>query len=81
MAQATNPGLITGRASLVPYSVLLRVGLAKPAGRPAAGALLPTPFHPYLPDKRAFGGVFSVALSVTEAFRPPPLGVTQHPGP
>ena len=38
--QATYPR--EGRATLSPsYSVLLRAGFAEPAGRPAAGALLP----------------------------------------
>lgn len=46
-APATNPGLDQDRPTLVPYLVLLQVGLAKPVGHPTAGALLPTPFHPY----------------------------------
>ena len=54
-----------------PYSVLLRVGFAHPAGLPAAGELLPRHFTLACLSKR----YVSVALSVGL----PLLGVTQHP--
>jgi len=60
-----------GRSGVSPYSVLLRVGFARPAGLPAAGELLP---HHFTLTRRS-GRYVSVALSV--GF--PLLGVTQHP--
>jgi len=54
------------------YQVLLRVGFTWPAGLPAAGGLLPPPFH--LRRSWICGCVFSVALSLGS--RPP--GVTRH---
>src|SRR4029453_7233994 len=62
------------RGRWVPYSTLLRVGFAKPAGHPAAGALLPHRFTLAGPLARA-GGLFSVALSCGS----PRLAVSQHP--
>src|SRR6202022_989674 len=55
------------------YSVLLRVGFTEPASLPAAGGLLPAPFH--LRRHLRDGCVFSVALS----FGSPRPGVTRHP--
>jgi hypothetical protein len=43
---ATNPR--AGRAPVPSYLVLLRVGFAQPAGRPARWCALTAPFHPYL---------------------------------
>ncbi|SRR5258708_1445414 len=54
------------------YQVLLRVGFTWPTGLPAAGGLLPPPFH--LHRSWICGCVFSVALSLGS--RPP--GVTRH---
>src|SRR5205807_9731544 len=54
-------------------SVLLRVGFPAPARLPAAGGLLPAPFH--LRRRLRGGCVFSVALS----FGSPRPGVTRHP--
>src|SRR5438067_8077217 len=67
-----------GRRSAEPavsssYSVVLRVGFTEPAGLPAAGGLLPAPFH--LRRRLRGGCVFSVALS----FGSPRPGVTRHP--
>jgi len=60
-----------GKSSVSPYSVLLRVGFARPAGLPAAGELLPHHFTLARLSER----YVSVALSVGL----PLLGVTQHP--
>src|SRR4029453_15549871 len=75
--QGTRPGQPPRprrRGRCVPYSTLLRVGFAKPAGHPAAGALLPHRFTLAGPLARA-GGLFSVALSCGS----PRLAVSQHP--
>src|SRR4029077_14675513 len=55
------------------YSFLLGVGFTEPAGLPAAGGLLPAPFH--LRRRSRDGCVFSVALS----FGSPRPVVTRHP--
>ena len=54
-ALATNPGVVTGRAALLPYLVLLQVGFARPPRYRDAGALLPHHFTLTLPKK---GGLF-----------------------
>ena len=58
-------------AVVSPYSVLLRVGFARPADLPADGELLPRHFTLARRNER----YVSVALSVGL----PLLGVTQHP--
>ena len=73
------------RATLSPpYLILLRMGFARPASRPAAGALLPHHFTltgapakalAHLAHWAGSGGVFSVALSL----RSPSLAVSEHP--
>ena len=55
-----------------PYLALLRMGLAQPAGLPAAGELLP---HHFTLAQFWIERYVSVALSVGL----PLLGVTQHP--
>src|SRR5260370_18378898 len=65
-------------ASSPSYLVLLRAGFAWPAGRPAAGGLLPHHFtltDSGPPEPIAASGVTSVALS----FGSPRLGATRRP--
>jgi len=54
-----------------PYVTLLRVGYAEPAGRPAAGALLP--------HRCTLTSLRRRCLSVALSSGSPPLGITQHP--
>src|SRR5260370_11837993 len=63
-ALATYPGVKRSGPLLLPYLVLLHVGFALPAGSLRPRCALTAPFHPYL----ARGGIFSVALSVRNAF-------------
>src|ERR1700676_1883134 len=73
-ALATYPGVIRSGPLLLPYLVLLHVVFALPDGSLRPRCALTAPFHPYL--RR--GGIFSVALSVRNAFSgsPRPLAGT-----
>jgi len=70
-ALAANPGVITGRAPILPYLALLQVGFTRPPCYQDAGALLP---HLFTLTRANAGGMVSVALSVGSR-RP---GVTWH---
>jgi hypothetical protein len=59
----------------LPYLALLQVGFAMPSVLPSTRCALTAPFHPYQHRFRCFGGLLSVALSVSS--RSP--GVTWHP--
>src|SRR5215475_2127866 len=63
-ALATYPEVERGGQPLLPYLVLLRVGFSLPAKLLPPRCALTAPFHPYLPLPK--GGIFSVALSVSE---------------
>ncbi len=67
------PGGSASRA-VAPYAVLLRMGFTLPSVLPRTRCALTAPFHPCQP-RGAYGGVFSVALSV--ASRRP--AVNRHP--
>src|SRR5207245_4990539 len=67
----TSGAVVTAGSSS--YSVLLRVEYNERASLPAAGGLLPAPFH--LRRRSRGGCVFSVSLS----FGSPRPGVTRHP--
>ena len=66
-----QPGELAGLL-LSLYLVLLQMGFTQPAGRPAAGELLP---HHFTLTLLKAGRYVSVALSVGL----PLLGITQHP--
>ena len=68
-ALATYPEVEQSGPLLLPYLVLLRVGLALPAELLPPRCALTAPFHPY--RTRKSGGLFSVALSVEAAFSDP----------
>jgi hypothetical protein len=63
-ALATYPEVERGGPPLLPYLVLLRVGFALPAELLLPRCALTAPFHPYLTSRQ--GGIFSVALSVSD---------------
>ena len=73
-ALATYPEVERSGPLLLPYLVLLRVGLALPAELLQPRCALTAPFHPYRASglRRARGGIFSVALSVKSALSEPP---------
>ena len=73
---ACSSDLPGGSAShaVAPYAVLLRMGFTLPSVLPRTRCALTAPFHPCQP-RGAYGGVFSVALSV--ASRRP--AVNRHP--
>ncbi len=63
--------------SLTAYLALLRLGFALPSSLPMTRWALTPPFHPYRNFR--YGGLFSVALSVTRCSRVVCPGVTWQP--